>query len=173
MRAAILAFSLLLSMSVKGSEYQYISNIELKEEIKERSRDIQRTTKRIAEITTLEASIRAVLSTAKEDGKRIEAVASSRARLYYRFIKQGGTLKYLFASNSVMDMLKRAFFLKRLLTEGLESRREAGLRIAAAEKQLETIQAEKTAALEMHAMLTKAYAELQIEMKRRCPRKTF
>lgn len=164
---------MLLSLSVEGSEFQYISDSELKDELKERSRDIQRTAKRIAEIKTLEATIHAVLAAAKEDGQRAEAVAASRARHYYRFVKQGGTLKYLFASGSVKDMLKRAFFLKRLLTEGLESRREAGLRIASAEKQLETIETEKAAALKMHSMLTKAYAELQIEMKRRRLGKTF
>ena len=168
MRAAVFLIPLLmLSLRANSSEFQYISNTELKEELKERSRDIKRTEDRIAEINASEAALHVTLMSARQDGKHAEVVAASRTRTYYRFTKQGGAIKYLFSSGSVIEMLKRASFLKRLLTEGLEARREAGLRIAATEKRLEILETEKSAAQKMHAMLTEAYGELQAEMRRR------
>ncbi len=162
-----IAAILFTSQFVRGSEFQYVSNRELGEELKERARDIERTEARIAEISASETALRAALKTAIADGKRTESIAVKRTRLYYRFAKQGGTLKYIFNSASVVEMLKRASFLQRLLKEGLDARRESGLRIAATAKQLETIQSEKSAALEMHAMLTQTFAELQCEMGQR------
>ena len=165
---ALVVLSLLfLTHSAQTNELQYTTYTELREEVAKRARDIERTEERIAMLLTEAETARNALAAAKMDNRRIETAAAFRARLCYRFSKTGDAVRFLFNADSVVEMLKRIQFLKKLLTDGLEARREAGLRIAATEKRLFAIEEDKEAARSMHQMLQQTYLELSEEMRRR------
>jgi hypothetical protein len=143
----------------------YASSDELKLELVKRREDIRRTEARIDALLQKERDAEWQLKTAKADGKRAEAIAMERTRIYYTITNNGGALRFILNASSVVDMLKRAALMKRLFTEGLEARREAGLRIAAAEQKLVSIQADKEAASKMYDMLKNAMKELSYSLE--------
>ena len=69
-------------------------------------------------------------------------------------------------AKTAVDLLARFAMVKRLLFVSLESRREAGLRIAKAEKSVSSIREEKRAATAMLLMLEEAVTALELDQKR-------
>ena len=156
-----------LPLRVMPDDIQYASDVELTTELAERRQDILRTESRIASLNAEEATWKQSLIEARDADRDAELVASKRARMFYRISKQGGGLRFVLNSESVMDFMKRATLMRQLVTDGLDARREAGLRVAAAEQTLSTIREEKAAAQSMHAMLVQTFDELTREINRR------
>ena len=162
--AVVLALTATIG-SGESEEVHYASENELKLELAERKEDILRTEARLAKLATSEIEAKRHLEAAKIDGKKAEEIAVERTRIFYSISKNGAALRFILNATSIIDMLKRLALMKRLFAEALEARREAGLRIAAAEQQLQSIRADKEAAYAMLAMLTHALDELSLNVE--------
>ena len=167
-------FSLILMLAIVCSmqpttadSLRYASDEELRDELERRTGDIARTSLRLAKLGERSFRARKELDQAQQDGIAADSLAIARAGAFYKLSRQGGSFRYLLQAKSALDFLSRLATLKRLLLDSLESRRQAGLRIAAAEKRIASIREEKRAAEKMHLMLKEALAELQSEQARR------
>jgi hypothetical protein len=164
---------LLLAPPAAAEDEGYISGEELEAEITNRREDIARTDYRIETIVTAETAAMAELNAARGDGVTVEKQAVARARVLYRLTRGGGSLRFLLGASSPVDLLKRLSDLKRLLVEGLEARRQAGHRIAVAERRVASLREDKDAAFKMKDMLVDALTDLEAEKERRRGRSPF
>lgn len=143
-------------LAIGEGELGYVSDGELKSEIAERENDIKRTKARLAELLTLEQKSSAELAAARSSIIEIETQTQVRVRAYYCMSRNAGTLRFLFDAVSPTDAIRRITLLRRLLIEGLEARRAAGLRIAEAERTASRVIEDKEAAGLMLDMLNEA-----------------
>ncbi len=158
----------------QSNELDYVSNSELKAEIKEREEDMKRTAARLADLGEQERIAEAELTGAKQDLQKIESASAARVRAFYRMSRNAGTLRYLLNADSPIDAIRRVQTLRQLLVDGLEQHREAGLRLAEAEKQVAVVKEGKEAAHAMLEMLTEAYRTRLAEARaRRIPMRKF
>lgn len=162
----VVAVALHTAIHARADDLGYLSKSELEAEITRRQEDIARTDYRISAISSAEAKATAELAKAREAGAIIERQAITRARALYRISRNGGSLRYLLGARSPVELLRRLSELKRLLIEGLEERRQAGHRIASAERRVASLEEEKTAAFQMKDMLVDTLLELEAARNR-------
>jgi septal ring factor EnvC (AmiA/AmiB activator) len=160
---AVIVFYLIVTTTVSIDAEEYVSIEELEEEITNRREDIARTEYRLSTIQKAEIAAEEELARSRDHGADIEHQVIIRAKALYRMSRNGGTLRYLFGASSPVDLLKRLSELRRLLTQGLEARRQAGHRMVQAERRVESLAEEKKAAFQMKAMLTEALADLETQ----------
>jgi hypothetical protein len=160
--------------SGRADDLEYVSNAELKAEILRRETDMQRTVERLAELTEKEREVDEELGAAREGIVEIEKQAAVRVRAFYRMSRNAGSLRFFLDADSPTDAIRRINTLRRLLLDGLDARRRAGLRIAEAEKMQSRIREDGEAARAMLDMLTEAYEErLKEATARRMPVRRF
>lgn len=150
-----------------SDDLRYASEEELNRELESRQGDVARTRERLDELIAKASQAEQELSQAKQDGAVAEKLAVERARTLYKVSRQGGSVRYLAKATSAVDFLARLATLKRLMVDSLEARRQAGLRLAEAQKRLALLREEGAAARDMHRMLEEALAELEREKARR------
>ncbi len=155
------------TITAQANDLQYVSETDLTTEVKSRKSDIARTKLRIASLTQLEFDAHGELGRADTEVKKIEVLVTVRAKMFYRLHRNGGTLRYLMGSSSAVELLKRLGELKHLLQSCLESRKQAGIRLAKADNKLISIKKEKQTAVLMLSMLQQTLDELRSEQIRR------
>lgn len=153
--------------TAQANDLQYVSETDLANEVKSRKSDIARTKLRITSLTQLEFDAHGELGRADTEVKRIEVLVTVRAKMFYRLHRNGGTLRYLMGSSSAVELLKRLGELRHLLQSCLESRKQAGIRLAKADNKLVSIKKEKQTAVLMLSMLEQTLDELRSEQARR------
>ena len=163
----IVLMALLIPLRAASNEFRYVSNEELADELQRRRSDVTRTEERLASLHAEVLHAEQAFRDAAAAEEKIAALVQTRARVFYRLSKDGRSLRFLLQSDEVVETLRRFTLLKRLLLEGLVARREAGMRVAAAEKRLASLKEDKNAALQMHAMLAETLAQLESEAARR------
>ncbi len=153
--------------SAASDDLRYTSEEELNEELESRQGDVTRTQERLDQLRDQASEADLALREAQRDGEVAEKLAVERARTLYKLSRQGGSVRYLAKATSAVDFLARLATLKRLMVDSLQARRQAGLRIAEAQKRLASLREEEDAARNMHRMLEEALAELEREKARR------
>lgn len=167
LRTVCLVVVLAACWSSQANDLEYASKSDLANEVRNRKTDIARTKARIASLAQAEIDAISELSRADGEVKKIEALVTVRAKMFYRLHRNGGTLRYLLGSSSAMELLKRLSDLKHLLQSCLESRKQAGIRLAKADNTLDSIKKEKQTATAMLSMLEQTLDELRNELARR------
>ena len=153
--------------SSAANDLEYASKSDLANEVRNRKTDIARTKARIASLEQAERDAKSELGRANVEVKKIEALVTVRAKMFYRLHRNGGGLRYLLGSSSAIELLRRLGELRHLLQSCLESRKQAGIRLAKAENALESTKKEKRAAFAMLSLLKKTLKELRNELARR------
>ena len=162
--AALLA--LLIAATSSANDSNYISRMELSEEIASRDADIARTSARMESLIEMENLATESLDQARVQADEIEKSVIARVRLLYRLSRNGGSLRYLLGASSATEMLKRIQTLTRMVRQSLESHRQAGIVIVQAEEKLSEIRNEKKAAGGMLVNLMEARQNLVEESDR-------
>jgi hypothetical protein len=162
-----IALGFCTAASAQSNDLEYVSNSELKAEIMEREEDIKRTAARLADLGEQERTADTELANANRDLQMIEKLSTARIRAFYRMSRNAGTLRFLLNASSPIDAIRRIQTLRRLLLDGLDAHRQAGLRIAEAKKQVSRLQEDKKAARAMIDMLSEAYQTRLIEARAR------
>lgn len=140
-----------------ADDLEYVSDDELIAEISQREADIKRTSLRLSELGNLERAALTELSEARTSMVEIDKHAQVRVNAFYRMSRNAGTLKFLLNAESPTEAIRRMNSLKRLLIDGLDAKRQAGLRISEAERTLSRLQDERQAAGNMLTMLVETY----------------
>ncbi len=165
-----LVFGILLTGFLsQAAELEYVSNDELASELTNRQADIARTKDRLASLQNKTLFAKQEFNRAEKEARQAENLLTTRARMFYKLHKNGGTLRYLLGSSSAMQLLKRLSELKHLLEDGLQSHRHANIRLVEATNRVETIKREISAANTMLSMLKQARNELSDELAKRQP----
>jgi len=150
-----------------GEPFGYVSEEELAAEIDRRRADIERTERRIADLSALELQLRTAFHEAQEEAKKRQQTVVQRTRLFYRLSKSGGSLRYLLGSTSATQFLKRLALLRHLLKSSLESQRQSNLRYTKISTQLSEVTDEKENSRKILSELHGVLAELQGAQARR------
>jgi peptidoglycan hydrolase CwlO-like protein len=164
----LVLFAALTAALVCGAdELRHVTDDELANEVQSRKSDIARTQARIATLKQSAHEASTEIALARTASNKIEALVIARTRLFYRLHRNGGSLRYLLGAPSATALLKRLGELRQLLGNGLDSRRQAGARLAQAEGKQVSLQQERETAQSMLLMLEQALDELVHEQARR------
>jgi len=150
-----------------ADDLSHISDEELSEEIDARDGDIARTAKRIDTLELEELELAVSLDEARTQLEEIDRRLTRRVALLYRLTRHGAALRYLLSAGSATELLKRLKTLQRLVLEGLDDRRQAGVRAADVEERMRAVSLERRQADEMLEQLEAARDELRAERARR------
>jgi hypothetical protein len=153
-----------------GDDLYHVSDAELAEELLARMTDVDRTAERVALLDLEELELAAELENSRTDARELDERLVRRVGLLYRISEGGRGLRYLLASGSATEFLKRLRMLRHLVLEGLEERRQAGLRVAEAEGRIESVRQERQQARAMLQQLEAARVEILDEQTRRAVR---
>jgi peptidoglycan hydrolase CwlO-like protein len=153
--------------AAQSGDLEYVSNGELKAEIVEREEDMKRTEARLADIGEQEKTAEAELVNAQQDFHVLEKLSTARVRAFYCMSRNAGTIRFLLNASSPIDAIRRMYMLRKLLIDGLDAHRQAGLRIAEAEKKVSRLKEDKEAAHAMFGMLSEAYQTRLAEARAR------
>jgi chromosome segregation ATPase len=167
--ALLVALSQLPAVAA-ADDLSFVSDDELAGEIDARRADLDRTRSRLAALEADLEAARGELEGARLEVADIESRLIARVALLYRLSHRGAAMRLLLEPGAGTASLRRIGTLERLVREGLERRREAGLRLAGIEGRIEETSARLSAARELASGLEDACAELEAERARREPR---
>lgn len=165
--AGALMVAALSASPAAAGDLSYVADEELEGELAAREADLERTRSRLRRVEAEAAAARDELDDARQALAEIESHLAARVAALYRFSRHGAGLRHLLDHDSGAAALRRIAVLQRLVVDGLERRRAAGLRIAQIEEHLGAVEEEWQTALELEVQLETARDELLVELRRR------
>lgn len=174
MRAALALVALgvvFAATGVAADDLSYVSDEELIEELVARDGDIERTSRRIAALDLEELELAVALDEARTQVSEIDQRLVVRVALLYRLSRHGAALRYLISAGSATELLRRVKTLRRLVIDGLDDRRRAGLRVTELEGRMQALRDDQRRATEMLGQLEAARRELLNEQSQRAHRR--
>lgn len=174
---AAAALSLLFSLNAtpawadaSAHETSYVSAEELDAEIAKRKEDIERTRARVLILSERLEEAKNSAESARDAESAIEKKVTAKMRVFYKLTRYGGSLRLLLGSRTPTELLFRLRLLEHLLTDSLEARRRAGLRVVETAAAVEQLTKEREAAERMLEMLDATLSDLVQERKQRARR---
>lgn len=171
--ALALLFSLKTTLAMadaSASESPYVSVEELDAEIAKRKEDLKRTRARVLILSERLEEAENSAKSARSTESAVEKIVTAKMRVFYKLTRYGGSLRLLLGSRTPTELLFRLRLLEHLLSDSLQARRRAGLRVVETAAAVQKLIKERDAAERMLEMLDATLSDLTQERNRRTRR---